>query len=75
LMTETLAKAKAQGHKLVLLVGDAPYYARVGFVQVPEGQLLLPGPTDPKRLLYLELVPGALADARGLVMAAHRHVG
>lgn len=73
LMTETLARAKHAGHKLVLLVGDAPYYARVGFAQVPEGQLLLPGPTDPKRLLYLELAEGALADAQGLVMAAHRH--
>ena len=51
LMGETLALAKAAGHKLVLLVGDAPYYARVGFAQVPEGQLLLPGPVDPKRLL------------------------
>lgn len=73
LMNETLAKAKDSGHKLVLLVGDAPYYARVGFAQVPEGQLLLPGPTDPKRLLFLELIKGALNDARGLVVAAHRH--
>jgi predicted N-acetyltransferase YhbS len=73
LMNETLAKAKHSGHKLVLLVGDAPYYARVGFAQVPEGQLLLPGPTDPKRLLFVELAKGALTDARGLVVAAHRH--
>jgi predicted N-acetyltransferase YhbS len=75
LMRDTLAMAKAAGHKLVLLVGDAPYYARVGFAQVPEGQLLLPGPVDPKRLLFLELVEGSLTDAQGLVMAAHRHVG
>lgn len=75
LMRETLALAKAAGHRLVLLVGDAPYYARVGFAQVPEGQLLLPGPVDSKRLLFLELVDGALQDAHGLVMAAHRHMG
>jgi predicted N-acetyltransferase YhbS len=75
LMRDTLDMAKAAGHKLVLLVGDAPYYARVGFAQVQEGQLLLPGPVDPKRLLFLELVDGSLADAQGLVMAAHRHVG
>lgn len=73
LMSETLAMAKGAGHRLVLLVGDAPYYARVGFAQVPEGQLLLPGPTDPKRLLYLELAEGASDDAQGLVVAAHRH--
>jgi predicted N-acetyltransferase YhbS len=75
LMKQTLDMAKSAGHKLVLLVGDAPYYARVGFAQVPEGQLLLPGPVDPKRLLFLELVEGALQDAQGLVMAAHRHAG
>jgi predicted N-acetyltransferase YhbS len=75
LMKQTLDMAKSAGHKLVLLVGDAPYYARVGFAQVPEGQLLLPGPVDPKRFLFLELVEGALADAQGLVMAAHRHAG
>jgi predicted N-acetyltransferase YhbS len=73
LMTETLARAKATGHKLVLLVGDASYYSRVGFAQVPEGQLLLPGPNDPKRLLFLELVEHSLVDACGLVVAAHRH--
>ncbi len=75
LMRETLNRARVAGHKLVVLVGDAPYYARVGFAQVPDGQLLLPGPTDPKRLLYLELVDGALADAHGLVIAAQRHAG
>jgi predicted N-acetyltransferase YhbS len=75
LMRETLAMAKANGHRLVLLVGDAPYYARVGFAQVTDGRLLLPGPVDPKRLLFLELVDGALDDAQGLVMAAHRYVG
>jgi predicted N-acetyltransferase YhbS len=74
LMRETLALAKAKGHKLVILVGDAPYYARVGFQQVPEGVLLLPGPVDPKRLLHLELDDGSLSDAQGLVIAAHRHV-
>jgi predicted N-acetyltransferase YhbS len=75
LMRETLAAAKILGHKLVLLVGDAPYYGRVGFSQVPEGQLLMPGPVDAKRLLYVELVPGALAEAQGLMMAAHQFAG
>jgi predicted N-acetyltransferase YhbS len=75
LMAYTLEAAKNAGHRLVILVGDLPYYARMGFQQVPEGQLLLPGPVDPKRLLFLELVPGSLAEARGLVIAAHRYHG
>jgi predicted N-acetyltransferase YhbS len=73
LMQQTLAMAKDNGHRLVLLVGDLPYYSRVGFQCVPEGQLLLPGPVDPTRLLFLELAPGAMRNARGLVIAAHRY--
>jgi predicted N-acetyltransferase YhbS len=68
LMQVSLAQAKLRGHKLVLLVGDAPYYARVGFQQLPEGLLQLPGPFDPARFLYLELVPGALSGVSGLVL-------
>ncbi len=75
LMQQTLVMAKAKGHRLVLLVGDAPYYARVGFKHVREGQLLMPGPVDPMRLLALELSEGALAEAQGLMMAEHKYVG
>ncbi len=49
----------------MLLVGDPPYYARTGFARVPLGQITLPGPVDYARLLYKELVPGAIAAARG----------
>ena len=73
LMRTTLAKAAEQGHALVILVGDAPYYARVGFMKVPDGQLLLPGPVDPKRLLFLELRAGALSAAQGLVLPENRY--
>ncbi len=72
LMTHALGLAKLQGHKLVILVGDAPYYGRVGFKNVPKGKLLFPGPFDEARLLYLELQDGALDFAHGLVVAAHR---
>ena len=66
---EGIARARAQGFRLVVLVGDMPYYGRFGFVTVPRGQIVLPGPVDPARLLALELVPGALANAAGLVQA------
>ena len=72
LMQEGLACAKARGHRFVILVGDAPYYARVGFQKLPEGQLTLPGPVNLERFLYVELVQGALAEARGLVLPPHR---
>jgi predicted N-acetyltransferase YhbS len=51
----------------VILVGDMPYYARSGFVPVPPGQIVLPGPVDPARLLALELAPSALAGVKGVV--------
>jgi predicted N-acetyltransferase YhbS len=60
-----LARAKAEGFRLVLLVGDMPYYGRFGFQPVPPGRITLPGPVDPARLLAVELVPGALAGASG----------
>jgi predicted N-acetyltransferase YhbS len=73
LMKHTLELAQRQGHALVILVGDKPYYARVGFAQVPAGQLQFPGFVDPARLLALELQLGALAHAQGLVLPPHRH--
>ena len=62
-----LEATRGAGIALVLLVGDEPYYARLGFRRVPRGQITLPGPVDPERLLIVELVPGALAKYSGLV--------
>jgi predicted N-acetyltransferase YhbS len=67
LVEEGLTRARANGFSLVLLVGDMPYYARFGFQPVPPGRIVLPGPVDPARLLALELTPGALGGARGMV--------
>jgi predicted N-acetyltransferase YhbS len=73
LMRQGLEVARRQGHRLVILVGDEPYYARVGFQRLPAGHLLLPGPVDPKRFLARELVGGALAQSQGLVLPPWRH--
>lgn len=69
LVGEAIEAARAAGVRLVLLVGDMPYYGRFGFQPVPRGQIVFPGPVDPARILALELAPGALADYRGLVAA------
>lgn len=70
LVAEGLANAKAAGMRISILVGDEAYYARFGFVRVPPGQITLPGPADPARILAAELAPGALAEYRGVVSAA-----
>jgi len=72
LMRHALEQAQARGHQAVLLVGDAPYYGRFGFAAERTGALTLPGPCARERLLARELVPGALAGARGLVRATGR---
>lgn len=70
LVSESLASARVEGRRIVLLVGDEPYYGRFGFKPVPPGQIVLPGPVNPMRLLAAPLVDGALQSARGLVSAA-----
>ena len=69
LMRTALARAAALGHAAILLVGDAPYYARFGFSTAAVAGLWLPGPYEAGRFQGLELVPGSLQDARGLVSA------
>jgi predicted N-acetyltransferase YhbS len=67
MMERALKNAKEKGHKLVVLVGDEPYYARVGFKRVPRGMISMPGPADPARILAVELTEGALAGVSGIV--------
>jgi predicted N-acetyltransferase YhbS len=61
--------ARALGYRIVLLVGDEPYYCQFGFNRPLAQALELPGPVDPARFLGLELVPGALAGITGMVQA------
>ena len=68
LMEKGLRRAKRFGHESVILVGDAPYYARFGFTRAHTLGLTLPGPVDETRFLGLELVPGALDGAKGRVV-------
>jgi predicted N-acetyltransferase YhbS len=70
LMKVTLELAAALGHRAVVLVGDEPYYARVGFARVPAGRLTMPGPVDASRLLWRELAPGGLDTLNGAITPA-----
>src|SRR6266851_580553 len=67
LMNHALATAKARGHGAVILLGDAPYYARFGFSGLKTAELSLPGPFERDRLLGLELRDGALDGAWGMI--------
>src|SRR5262249_53233115 len=67
LLERALGVAREKGHRLVILVGDEPYYARVGFRPVPKGQVNFAGPVDPARILIAELVAGAFDGVTGTV--------
>jgi predicted N-acetyltransferase YhbS len=68
LMDQALAAARARGHGAVILLGDAPYYARFGFSALKTGELSLPGPFERDRLLGLELCEGELDGAWGMIV-------
>jgi predicted N-acetyltransferase YhbS len=68
LVRKAIEAARADGHRLVLLVGDEPFYGRAGFRRVKRGQLTLPGPVDPDRILVLELAEGAFDGVSGAVL-------
>lgn len=67
LIERALKNAKAAGHKLIVLVGDEPFYAKSGFKRIPKGQVKMPGPVDPARLLVAELDGGAFEGVAGLI--------
>ncbi|MBC2886058.1 N-acetyltransferase [Ochrobactrum sp. CM-21-5] len=72
LMRMSLEAAKKAGHKLVILVGDEPYYGSFGFKLAQPGAMVMPAPVDPRRMLACELVPGALNGVSGIVCHANR---
>ena len=67
LMRQGIELARSQGFRLLLLVGDQAYYEKVGFVQIPPGQIVMPGPVNEDRFLALELQAGGLAEFSGKV--------
>jgi len=67
LMDVTLARAAELGHRICVLVGDEPYYAKAGFQRALAQGLALPGPVDPARLLAKELAPGSMTGVAGLI--------
>ena len=70
LVKRSLDAAREAGGKLTILVGDEPYYGKLGFKRAPPGRIVLPGPVDPERLLYCEMQPAAFEGVTGKVRGA-----
>ena len=67
LVAIALEKAREAGHAAVILVGDEPYYGPLGFKRIPHGQIAMPRPVDPNRLLAHEITAGAVGKLTGMV--------
>jgi predicted N-acetyltransferase YhbS len=65
LIERALNAARAKRHRLVILVGDEPYYGKCGFKPIAPGRAIMPGPVDPARLLVAELSDGAFDGVSG----------
>ena len=52
-----IGEAQGRGVAGVLLVGDPPYFQRFGFQSAPD--VRLPGPADPRRVLWLPITSAA----------------
>jgi len=70
LVNASLEAARAAGGRLAILVGDGPYYGRMGFKPAEAGRVVLPGPVDPARVLVCELAEGAFEGVSGKVRGA-----
>lgn len=58
------AAARA-GARAVLLVGDPPFFGRLGFSAEATGAIVMPGPVNPRRLLLRPLAQGGDRDLAG----------
>ncbi|KJS15021.1 MAG: acetyltransferase [Hoeflea sp. BRH_c9] len=74
LMRHAIARARQLRHGAIVLVGDAPYYSRFGFAADKTGGLMMPGPVERDRFLGLDLDPGYLDAATGLLLPRGRPV-
>ncbi len=67
LMQAGIAAAQAGPWRGILLIGDEPYYTKVGFSRLPPGRVRFPGPVDQNRILGLSLKAGELLNLSGEV--------
>ncbi|HEX2761118.1 MAG TPA: N-acetyltransferase [Rhizomicrobium sp.] len=70
LMQAGIEAAKQGPWRGILLVGDEPYYAKVGFSRLPPNRVRFPGPVDQGRILGLSLKGGEMLSLTGQIRRA-----
>lgn len=69
LAKEAVSAVRAAGGAGVVLVGAEPFFRPLGFTQIPEGRIRMPGPVAPTRFLWAELKAGAFDRLEGDIAA------
>ncbi|PHY18879.1 GNAT family N-acetyltransferase [Caulobacter sp. BP25] len=70
LVASACEAARAAGWRAVLLVGDGPYFGRIGFTNAHTAGVVMPGPVDQRRVLLLPLRQGGDEGLSGPVAIA-----
>ncbi len=73
LIWQSIEVARSLGWGRIMLVGDASYYGRFGYAVLPH--VVMPPPTNPARVLGVDLRPGAWKGIRGHVRKARDGTG
>lgn len=75
LLAAAIAADRLTPADAILLIGDAPYYVRAGFMPVGHQKIGWPGPVDPARVLAIALKEGAVGGLSGPIRAAQLPAG
>jgi len=67
LVSAGLARCRELGHTRVIVIGDAVFYGRFGFVPASSFGLSCPFPVPVEAFMAIELEPGVFAQVSGVV--------
>ena len=73
LIYRSIEVARARGWRRMMLVGDPPYYGRFGFTRLTD--VVMPPPTNPARVLGLDLLQDGWKGIAGQVRRATKKAG
>lgn len=67
LVAACIEACRASEREALILMGEPSFFSSLGFVQVPAGKVLMPGPAEARRLQWLALHEGALDRLAGQI--------
>ena len=68
LINYSIKESKKYGWERAILIGDIQYYKSFGFFQQKNNKIDFPSPTDPQRILLLEIKSNSFEGIKGKVI-------